>query len=131
MSFTVDLSRLVAKSKGNIDRAIHKVALDVFQGVVKKSPVDTGRFRGNWTVSIGSYSAQALDRTDKRRLGSLPGHESALRADAALTAFKAGAPIYITNSLPYADRLENGWSQQAPTGMVRLTLMEISAKYGT
>jgi hypothetical protein len=31
---------------------------------------------------------------------------------------------YITNNLPYAERLEYGWSGQAPSGMIRLSLAE-------
>ena len=37
-------------------------------------------------------------------------------------------PIYIQNNLPYANRLENGWSNQAPAGMVALTIAEVEAQ---
>jgi hypothetical protein len=37
---------------------------------------------------------------------------------------------YIQNNLPYAERLENGWSKQAPHGMVKITLYELAEKYG-
>ena len=40
---------------------------------------------------------------------------------AAFLAVKAGGVEYITNNLPYAERLEYGYSQQAPAGMVRVT----------
>jgi len=30
--------------------------------------------------------------------------------------------IWFTNNLPYADRVENGWSTQRPQGMVRSTV---------
>jgi hypothetical protein len=44
----------------------------------------------------------------------------------------SGQKIFLTNALPYAIRLENGWSKtQAPQGMVKLSLAEITAKYGT
>lgn len=32
--------------------------------------------------------------------------------------------FYFANSLPYAFRLENGWSKQAPMGMVKVTTAE-------
>jgi len=35
--------------------------------------------------------------------------------------------IYLTNNLPYAQRLEEGYSQQAPAGMVALTIQEFQA----
>ena len=36
----------------------------------------------------------------------------------------AGGVTYLSNSLPYAVPLENGWSKQAPQGMVKLTAQE-------
>jgi len=38
--------------------------------------------------------------------------------------------IFIVNGLPYINRLENGWSQQAPNGMVAITLAELPARAG-
>ena len=35
--------------------------------------------------------------------------------------------IYLSNGLPYAKRLENGWSRQAPTGMVRINVARFSS----
>ena len=35
--------------------------------------------------------------------------------------------ITITNDQPYAQRVENGWSTQAPTGMMRKALLEFPA----
>ena len=38
--------------------------------------------------------------------------------------FKAGHVFYLVNNLPYIRRLEQGWSQQAPAGMVAVTVSE-------
>ena len=43
--------------------------------------------------------------------------------------YKKDRSIIIQNNLPYANRLENGWSKQAPKGMVALTLSEMRTKY--
>jgi hypothetical protein len=37
---------------------------------------------------------------------------------------EAGSIFYLTNNLPYGERLEYGYSKQAPSGMVRITLAE-------
>ena len=52
--------------------------------------------------------------------------------DAAIQAvkFKLGSLIYIQNNQPYAERLENGWSDQAPQGIYKTTFTYISQKYG-
>ncbi len=69
-----------------------------------------GRFRANWVVSQG-----AIDRTTSEETSRA---KSDGEAQKALT-LELGGVIYLTNSLPYAQRLEHGWSKQAPTGMVR------------
>ena len=33
--------------------------------------------------------------------------------------------LFINNQLPYGPRLEDGWSDQAPLGMVALTIAEV------
>lgn len=44
---------------------------------------------------------------------------------AFLPTIRLGQMLYFTNALPYAQRLEHGWSRlQAPGGMVALTMAE-------
>lgn len=37
---------------------------------------------------------------------------------------KTGGTIIISNDQPYAERVEYGWSTQAPEGMLRISLLE-------
>lgn len=79
-----------------------------------------GRFRANWFVTIGSPATGTTEHVDPS--GSI----AISNASAALAGFKAGPSIYIVQNLPYGPRLEyEGWSKQAPAGMVRITLAEI------
>ena len=75
-----------------------------------------GRFRGNWMFSIGSPDTSTTEEVDPS------GSKSTARIVNGAIEFKAGDTAYITNSLPYAIPLEYGHSQQAPGGMVRITL---------
>lgn len=79
-----------------------------------------GRFRGNWQVSFDTAITTSIDRIDQK--------SSATRdAGAALIqTFTIGkGAIWITNNLPYGPRLEyEGWSNQAPSGMVQITVTE-------
>lgn len=78
-----------------------------------------GRFRGNWTVTVGSPSTGTLDRIDPS------GNEAIAAARAALQSLIVGTPIFIGNNLPYGPRLEyESWSKQAPAGFVRITIAE-------
>jgi hypothetical protein len=77
-----------------------------------------GRFRANWQISIGSAASGTLDLADKDGAATAAAHA------AVIGAAKAGDVIYIVNNLPYARRIENGWSKQAPIGLVALTIVE-------
>lgn len=80
-----------------------------------------GRFRANWQVSVGSPSASTVAHVDPS------GAQAIAQAQAALASFTAGPSIFIQNNLPYAVRLEYGWSKQAPAGMVRIAAAEFQS----
>jgi hypothetical protein len=120
--FRNDIKRFIAKSNGGLDKYAKAVALNIDASMVLKSPVDTGRFRANWQIGFNQPDTKTTDETD------LTGMAQISRAQSELNSIKInGQTIYITNSLPYAYRLEyEGWSLQAPQGMVRITLAELS-----
>lgn len=125
MSFTVDLSRLVETAKGKTDLVVKKVMLETFSKVIYKSPVRSGRFRANWIIGYSSPDRTTSLNTDKSGTGTIG------QIASEITGAKLdGKSIYLTNSLVYSLSLENGNSKQSPQGMVKITLMEISAKYG-
>jgi hypothetical protein len=120
--FRGDIKRFITKSNAVLDKYAKAVVLNLDKSMVMKSPVDTGRFRANWNIGIGSVDSNTSDATDISGSGAIS------KAVAELNSFKVnGQIIYITNSLPYAYRLEyEGWSSQSPQGMVRITLAELS-----
>jgi len=85
-------------------------------GLVSGKDYVGGRFRGNWMFSIGSPDSTTTTEVDPT------GRKSTARIVDGAIEFKAGDTAYITNSLPYAIPLEFGHSQQAPGGMVRITV---------
>lgn len=120
MTFALDLSKAIEKAKDHAELVARKITLELFSNVILKSPVDTGRFRANWNCSIGSADKSTSAATDKEGSGAIG------RMRAEVTKFTLnGQSIFLSNSLPYAERLENGWSDQAPQGMVRLSVMEV------
>ncbi|MGL5002488.1 MAG: HK97 gp10 family phage protein [Casimicrobium sp.] len=114
--FSIPLDKLAAKAMLDIETVVRKSTFELFNAVIEKSPVDTGRFRANWSCSQGKYSSEKFDSTEKSRATE--------QAKLALN-FETGGIVYFTNSLPYAYRLEyEGWSNQAPQGMVRVSIEE-------
>ena len=83
-----------------------------------------GRFRGNWQVSFDRPAVGAIDRVDKAGTATLAAGRDVL---AHYDSGEYGS-IWFTNNVPYAQRLEYGWSKQAPAGIVRVVAAEINSK---
>lgn len=132
--FTVQLAAFAEKAKGNKNAVVRKVLLQMGTSLVMKSPVGDalywvnqpppkgyvgGRFRANWQFGEGAIdytTTTAVDPSGEKAVGGLL---------AKLPDEPSGKVYYITNSLAYSQRLEDGWShRQAPNGMVALTVLE-------
>ncbi|MFA5595939.1 MAG: HK97 gp10 family phage protein [Pusillimonas sp.] len=119
MSFVLDLTKFAEKAEANVEQVVRKATFDVARSVVEKTPVKTGRARANWQFGDGAMPIGMLDDTDKT------GEPTKDKLSAAITQSRVGGVTYVANNLPYALRLEYGWSQiQAPAGMVRVTLTD-------
>ncbi|MEN6585851.1 MAG: HK97 gp10 family phage protein [Sulfuricella sp.] len=114
MSWSIPLDRLAEKTGLKLDTVARKVTLDLFTSVVQKSPVDTGRFKANWNVGTTPNLSFTASTNASRGLSE---------AQKAI-GISSGGVVYLSNGLPYARRLEYGWSGQAPAGMVRLSVRE-------
>jgi len=118
MSFTLDIRKFADNATGDIEKVIRGTSLAMFSSVILRTPVDTGRLRGNWQTSLNKPTDGTLADTDAGGLSSIS------KAKAALISMKAGDTAHMTNNLPYALKIEEGGSDQAPAGMVRITVQE-------
>lgn len=112
-SFSFDVSKA---AEGHVKHMV----MDTVQSLVNLSPVDTGAYRASHIVSVGSTDFGV------REPETNPIQDAAIQA----VKIKLGNLVYIQNNKPYAERLENGWSEQAPQGIYGLTYNFISQKYG-
>lgn len=110
--------------KADAEKLIKNIAADVAQGVIMATPVDTGTARNNWIVSE-KPDHSVNDGSDKSGQGALQKIFVFISQNA-----KLGSVVYIQNNLPYIERLEDGYSQQAPSGMVSTTMAAVRQKYG-
>jgi hypothetical protein len=131
-TFALQIARFIEKTKADANLVVRKVVVDVGASVVSMSPVGDaalwkdppppgyvgGRFRANWQLGEGAAPAGAFPDIDPT------GAVSSARILASLPAVAAGKVFYLTNNLPYAQRLEEGWSGQAPNGMVMITVVK-------
>ena len=117
MSFAQDFQKLIDKAGDQVDQVVRASVAGLGAAIVQKSPVDTGRFKGNWQYGGGAINSTTTSPPDTT------GASANARILAGLATWKPGQTMYITNSLPYAKRLEyDAWSKQAPAGMVRLSV---------
>lgn len=125
--WTMDLSKYAKEQKVAISEVRRTYAFALYSSIVRKTPVDTGRARANWNISVGSPD---LTTTEDTRKSPKPLKDMAGNLD--------DESIFISNNLPYITVLEyggypnppkggenktvNGYSKQAPEGMVGVTL---------
>jgi hypothetical protein len=121
MSFSSGIAGYAKRTGLRIDNAVVAVCAKASTEIIKKTPVDTGRARGNWYASIGTAS---IDTSETRS-------ESEAINDAISTSMGAsGKVFYFSNNLEYVRNLEYGGSTQAPRGMVRITVAQIKKDLG-
>lgn len=110
--WSIPLGRLASRTGKRLEDGSKRLIYLVCKDIGERSPVDTGRFRSNWNISFQRPNYATTTNTDTRR--------SEAQAKLVLDRPLANVTFYA-NGLPYGPRLEfEGWSKQAPQGMVRL-----------
>lgn len=90
------------------------VAMQINALVVLQTPVDSGRARSNWQVGIDASPSDELDTADT------DGGSTVGKNDSAMREAQPGQAIYLTNNVAYIERLNAGWSAQAPSGYIEV-----------
>ncbi len=110
--------------KGHTLTKYKSIVRDLGTSIVRDTPVDTGEARGNWRFTTSkvsaAYTASARDPSGSRAIG---------RLTALLASLTLSRPVYMANNAPYIERLENGWSKQAPSGMLAKNVHRVQMKY--
>ena len=119
------------------EKLIRANVIDLWSRVIRMTPVGNpdlwkkqsappgyvgGRLRGNWFATIGRPSSETTSSTNRK--GAAAGEA----ARVVSSSFLKDATYYLTNNLPYAERVENGWSTQAPSGMVKANVAGFNAR---
>ena len=121
MSWESDWKKIEQKIDRTLNQGIRATLFEVSTAIIKDTPADTGRARGNWQASVGRGA------TGEVSVGSVRSGEAKAIADVDQTVSVAvGDLYYLTNNLPYIERLEYGWSKQAPGGMVRKNMQNFN-----
>lgn len=130
--FEIKFNAAIGATLDDIDKRIRAGSLELFTAIVMGTPVGDpdlwqnkapagyvgGTLRGNWQIGIDREPAGTIDTTDE------DGGSTVAAGNGQLAGFSLdrNSDIYISNNLPYAERVEYGWSSQAPQGMVRINV---------
>lgn len=151
--FNADLEKFGERTVPAAHLALQKkIAIDLFGRIIEKNPVGNpsiwdgravgksypprkapkgyvgGRSRGNWQMSVGIVGETSLlDFDQDVNKGDAVSATQEIEAFNALSKAKPYQTIWIFNNVRYIKRLEDGWSTQAPAGMVSLSVAEIQA----
>lgn len=120
-SFADKLDKIAANlPKAASDGAV-SVATTILGDLVIVTPVDTSAALSNWQIGLGTPIDSPIDPYYPGIQGStytVSGQEALAAGKAKLVNKIPGQPIYISNVLPYIQRLNEGYSGQAPAGFV-------------
>lgn len=155
MSFSDDLNKFTVNTNGRLKKTVRSVVFKLGETLVFRSPVGDikywlslgwyqlaltksgkqkkyktlksqrsapagyvgGHFRANWQYSFGSPMSGEVDSVSK---------QASLDSIKKVKSSPAFGVHYIVNNTPYSIRLENGWSRQAPNGVLKLTVMNFN-----
>ncbi len=113
MSFSSDILKFAKKTNSNIEEVMQATSISIFPAVVLRTPVKTGRARGNWLYTTESPATGTVSDVDAPNLSSM---------------IKKGHTHILTNNLPYIEVLENGDANRRPHGMVKVSVTEFEAQ---
>lgn len=106
MSFSSDLDKAYEKKvERAMNQTVRKVSLDLLSNLVAQTPVDTGLARRNWILTTNTPAFGTKEDIDG---------DPVLEGNQAISGYNAfmGGDVWISNNLPYIERLNNGWSEK-------------------
>ena len=108
-----DIAKVLGWVKGSNHKALQvmkEATAEAAARVIERTPVDTGFARANWFPVVNGRQAA--------------GGTGAVVASVSFSGVQVGDRIGVVNNVEYIRALEYGHSQQAPQGMVRVTVAQ-------
>ncbi len=122
-------------------KVINATMLQMYKKIIDRTPIGNpalwhppywpknyhpGTLRESWSISFkGSQRSTAGKFASGDQI--IAGHGISF----TVTNTSTNKTVTISNPQPYADRVEHGWSTQAPSGMMRVTIAEYTSLIDT
>ena len=103
------------------------VAIQTYERLTRQAPVLTGRYRWGFNCSLNAidYTVPPAAPKEYAKTGKVYYDLDADRAIRAFVSLTIDDTAVISNSLPYAEPLENGHSRKAPNGIFRVVVPQV------
>jgi len=120
------MTRLIVRSLDTFSqRVIQRLTLEAHANVTEATPVDTGWARANWVPAIGEPFEETAGSAEQAADGRVSQAEAQLGLAEVATAYRIErGPVFISNNVPYIASLNDGSSDQAPTGFVQTAIAD-------
>lgn len=141
LQFSRNIRKRGSQIENNALNLTKRVAKRALTSLVEGTPVDKGVARSNWRVSLGNPTRSVIPAFAPGRKLGIGERQNAraaiqagfatinqLRIGAKFGTGQAGTAVFITNAIPYLDRLRAGHSGQQPNDWVQVALMEAQAE---
>jgi len=128
LEFARRMDKLGSRVESNAIALAKNVSLDITKLVVINTPIDKGTAKSNFIISIGDSFEGKIAAHSPGKGGSTASANITItteEAALALSSYKGGKPIHLTNNLPYIVRLNENYSDQAQSGYIQLQVLKV------
>lgn len=117
--FNAALVATAIAQKAKAKLAFKKLILEVARRAINRTPIDTGRLRGGWQITLSP------EVTDNGRINKGRGDVTSEMVQ-AVQALDLGMKAYISNAVEYAGYVEKGTDRMEGRFMLALALQEVT-----
>lgn len=106
-----EIARITRK---NVSKVMQIATVEFYRQVIIATPVDTGRARNGWNITVGTPS-EIIPPEGNYSMPNIAQH-----GYETIISVTPDQVIYITNRVHYIEKLNGGSSRQAPARFVEL-----------
>ncbi|PHR58820.1 MAG: hypothetical protein COA47_10465 [Robiginitomaculum sp.] len=129
-SFAKRMDAVAENIPSNANRLVRAIAIQSLTTVSFATPVDTGRARSNWQVGIDKANKAEIDsfslgadsggsQSERDANGAIAQQQSVGKGTVLIGTYKGQrGGIFLSNNLDYIQRLNQGYSLQAPRNFI-------------
>lgn len=126
MGYSDDIAAVKLQIENVTNETIIDVTLRIHATLVSNppagTPIDFGWASANWFINVGAPTSGNGGQLNADNPSAVTAREAQQGVTVARFVtgydYTSGQTVHVGNNVPYINRLNNGWSNQAPAGFV-------------